>query len=137
MKNLFYFLLITIISCSKTDSINDQIIGEWKLIEVISYGLEGGNSSEGSIDYSKENIIYNFQSNGKLFVIGETNAAHSVGEYDYFFGEDYLSGSPSENERKILLVKIDNSKWTYNLTNGVMILGKSFVDGPNLVFERK
>ncbi len=121
-------------SCSNDDDISDQITGNWKLIEAKFYGLEGGSSSEGSIDYSDGNIIYNFQSNGNLVVSGGENAGYTNGEYEYFFGEDHLGGS---NDPEILLVKINESKWTYELTNGKMTLGKSYVDGPDLVFERK
>ena len=52
----------------------------------------------------------------------------------FFFGEDHLGGS---SDPKVLLVKINSTKWTYDLTNGIMILGLSYVDGPNLIFERK
>ncbi len=134
-KILILIVTITILtSCSNDDHISNQITGNWKLIEAKFYGLEGGSSSEGSIDYSEENIIYNFQSNGTLVVSGRENAGHTNGEYEYFFGEDHLGGN---NEPKILLVKIDESKWTYDLTNDKMTLGKSYVDGINLVFERK
>ncbi|WP_075341140.1 hypothetical protein [Tenacibaculum agarivorans] len=116
---------------------NEKIIGEWKLIESKFHGLEGGTYSEGSIDHSNENIIYNFQPNGKLLVTGGNNPGYPNREYDYVFGEDYLSGSSSPGEKKILLVKIDNTKWTYNFTDGRMTLGISYVDGPDLIFERK
>ncbi len=127
--------IAVISSCSNDDdSSNNQIIGEWKLIEAKFYGLEGGNSSEGSIDYSDKNIIYNFQLNGTLTVSGEENAGYPDGTYEYFFGEDHLGGM---NDPEILLVKINESKWTYDLTNGKMTLGQSYVDGPDLILERK
>ena len=119
-------------SCSNNDDTqNNQIIGEWKLIEAQIFGF-GGQSST---DYSNENIIYYFQSNGILKVTGGQNVGYPSGEYDYFFGEDYLGGGTTDP--KILLVKINESKWTYNLTNGKMTIGKSYVDGTDLIFERK
>jgi hypothetical protein len=135
MKKIMTLILIGILtfSCSNNDEITDQIVGNWKLTEAKFYGLQGGSSSEGSIDYSNENIIYNFQANGILMVSGGENAGYPNGEYEYFFGEDYLGSS---NDPKSLLVKINTSKWTYNLTNGKMTLGKSYVDGPDLVFEK-
>ena len=60
--------------------------------------------------------------------------AYPTGEYQYFFGEDNLGGSSNP---KILLLKINNSKWTYNFTNGQIKLGMSYVDGPELIFEKK
>jgi len=135
MKKIMILMLIGILalSCSNDDEITNQIVGNWKLTEAKFYGLQGGSSSEGSIDYTDENIIYNFQTNGILIVSGGENAGYTNGEYEYFFGEDYLGSS---NDPKSLLVKINNSKWTFNLTNGKMTLGKSYVDGPDLVFEK-
>jgi len=138
MKKIVILILTiaTFSSCSNDDdSLSNQITAEWKLIEAKFYVPEGGNPSEGSIDYSNENIIYDFQSNGTLTVSGGDNAGYYNGNYEYFFGEDYLGGGT--NEPKILLVTIDQSKWTYDLTNGKMTLGLSHVDGPDLVFERK
>lgn len=122
----------TITSCSKDDdSSGNQIIGEWKLIAAKVFNF-GGQSST---DYSTKNIIYAFQPNGILKVTGEQNIGHSPGTYEYFFREDYLGRGTTDP--KILLVKIDESKWTYNLTNSKMTLGQSYVDGADLIFERK
>lgn len=104
---------------------------EIKLIEIQIFNFGGQNS----IEYSNENIIYDFQPNGVLRITGGQNIGYSSGEYDYFFGEDYLGGGTTDP--KILLVKINDSKWTYNLTNRKMTLGQSYVDGNDLIFERK
>jgi hypothetical protein len=134
MKKILIIILgiALLSSCSDNNDIqNNQIIGEWKLLEAKIFGF-GGQSST---DYSNENIVYNFQSNGILKVTGDQNVIHPSGEYDYFYGEDYLGGGTSDP--KILLVKINESKWTYNLTNGKMTIGQSYVDGVDLVFKRK
>ena len=134
-KFLILILTITTLSsCSKDDdNSTNQIVGEWKLIKAQFYGFGG----QESIDYLDEEIIYYFQSNGILIVDGGQNAGYPNGEYEYSFGEDYISGAPTENETKILLVKINNSKWTYNMINGEMKLGQSYVDGPDLIFIKK
>jgi len=71
MKNiliLFFFLCICImgitISCKpKYENPNsDDIIGKWKLVEIRING--------NIIDYSNDNIIYDFQANNKLIVSG-------------------------------------------------------------------
>ena len=125
-------VILTALSCSNEDeSSNNQIIGEWKLLEAQIFNF-GGQSST---DYSKENIIYNFQSNDILKISGGENINYPTGEFKYFFGEDYLGGGTSDS--KILLVKINESKYTYNLTNEKMRLGKSYVDGHDLVLGRK
>ena len=120
-------------SCSNDDdnSLNSEILGEWKLVEaqILNFG------GQSSTNYSNENIIYNFLSSEILKVTGGQNIGYPTREYEYFFGEDYLGGGTTDP--KILLVKINGSKWTYNLTNGKMKLGKSYVDGPDLILERK
>ncbi len=135
MKRILLIVMIipTLISCSKNDDSNseNEIVGKWKLIRAEFYGFEGENS----INYSNKDIIYNFKSNGTLKVTGEENAGYPSGEYEYFFGKDYLGGST--NDPQTLLVKINNTKWIYNFKDGEMTLGQSYVDGPNLIFERK
>ena len=112
---------------------SDQILGEWNLLRTRILWPEYQNW-----DYSNENIIYNFKSDGTL-IISESGGigGFEEGEYNYVFEKDYLSNSPSPNESKIWLVKIMNMKWTYNSQNDLMILGQSYVDGADLCFERK
>lgn len=138
MKNLIIILLTfgSFLSCSNHDDnpSNSEILGEWKLIEARIINFENNPL----IDYSKENIIYNFKANRVLSVTGGNNVGYPNGEYDYIFEKDYLGGAPSPGEEKILLVKVNNNtKWTYTLTYGRMTLGNSYVDGPDLIFERK
>ena len=134
MKKILILIMAiaTLLSCSKDDdSTTDQIVGEWRLLRTTCCFFEGGKTT----DYSDENIIYNFKRNGILIITGGQNVEYPVGEYQYFFGKDNLGSNT--NEPKILLVKIDNNKWTYSLTKGIMTLGMSYIDGPNLEFERK
>ena len=135
MKNIIVFLLIGILAtnCSKDDNDYSQIVGNWKLVESKFYGLEGGTSSEGSIDYSNENIFYNFKTNGILIVTGQENVGYTNGEYEYSFENDHFGDG---NDPPILFVEINNSKWTYNFSKGKMTLGKSYVDGPDLIFKK-
>ncbi len=132
MKKIIFFTLIGLIvfGCSKDDDEQSQIVGNWKLIESKSHGFQG----EGSVDYSNKNIIYNFQVDGTLIVSGGENVGYPNGEYEYFFGEGHLGGT---NDPKVLLVKINESKWSYDFSNGRMTLGQAYVDGPNLIFVRE
>jgi hypothetical protein len=150
MKNLIYLLLIcfTLLNCSKNEDNNLQenpILGEWKLLKITS----DGTYTPELIDYSNKSIIYNFtpdkrynypESGFKLIITGEENSGYPNGEYEYFFREDYLKPGPwGENDQKVLLVSINGSKYSYNLTNGVMTLGQSHIGnggGPDFVFER-
>ena len=58
-------------ACKKTEEsknqYSDNIIGQWKLIEV-RHTINGTQSD--TTDYSKENIIFDFQENNKLIVTG-------------------------------------------------------------------
>lgn len=141
MKKTLIFLITIVIlsSCTNDDETpTNQILGKWKLVKVEYYKWNSNsNASLQTIDYSDKNIIYDFRSNNKLIVTGDQNIDNVNRESDYIFEKDYLSGYPSEGESKMLLVKIDGSKWTYSLTNGTMMLGQSYIDGANLYFERK
>lgn len=128
---ILLWILSAAIGCSKDNDIeNNKIVGEWKLEEAQIYGFEGGRS----IDYSRENIIYNFRSDGILVITGGENAGYPNGEYEYALVKEPLGG-PDDPE--VLFLKIENSEWTYQNINGKMKLGMSYVDGPDLIFERK
>ena len=140
MKKTLIFLMTIVLlsSCTNDDETpTNEILGKWKLVKVEYYKWNPNNASLQTIDYSEKNITYDFRLNNKLIITGEDNIDNKNRESDYIFEKDYLSGQPSEGESKMLLVKIDGSKWTYSLTNGIMMLGQSYIDGADLYFERK
>ncbi|EPR73710.1 hypothetical protein ADIWIN_1347 [Winogradskyella psychrotolerans RS-3] len=132
MKNklILIVMLVTVFSCSDDDfsSVN-KIVDEWKLTE-IRYYTPSGNSI---IDYSDVNIIYDFRENGTLIVSGTEQGIYNNGTYEYEIEEGVVEGI---SDLVIFTVKIDQTYWTYDLTNGIMKLGISHVDGPDLIFER-
>lgn len=124
---------LLLFSCSEKElplNPTNSVVGKWQLIKA-----EFNFTSKGKtiIDFSDKNITYNFKTNGKLIVSGKGNSIHNEGEYDYFFGKDYLG---SNADPKILLVKMDNTRWTYTAKKGEMILGRSYIDGPDLTFKK-
>ncbi|WP_026450494.1 hypothetical protein [Aequorivita capsosiphonis] len=124
MKKILILLLtlVTVLGCSKNDDAEtNAIVGQWKLMRTVINGVAGPTT----FDYSAENILYRFNENETLVVSGEENAIHSNGEHEYFFGEDYYPGDTTGP--KALLVKIDEKKWVYNLTDGEMHLEDRFV----------
>jgi hypothetical protein len=131
MKRLFLLIAISLIvfGCSDDNKTN-QIVGQWKLI----FRHSNPRSSYVS-DESAKNIVYDFKSNGVLIVTGNQSAPHTDGQHNYFFGEDILGGLPSDP--RILLVKIDGGKWTYNLSGGQMVLSQGYLDGETITFVRK
>lgn len=133
MKNsiLFSVLVFLLISCTKNDNeISNPIIGEWKLIKSEQNDMSNNITVT---DYSTQNIIYSFDSNSNLNI----NSGDNAGNYKYEFKKDYLSGVPSAGETKMFLVVINTIKWTYNQSDGKMQLGISYIDGPDLYFEKK
>jgi hypothetical protein len=136
MKKLTVLLAIILLlaNCSKNDEeTSNPVIGEWKLIKVEQ---NNGANNISTTDYTDQNIIYKFETNS-ILNINTNNAAYNSGNYSYEYKNDYLSGFPSSGETKILLVVINNQKWTYELINGKMKLGQSYVDGPDLYLEKK
>ena len=97
-KNLLIVSAIFLISagyfsCGKGNSeeceklFSDNIIGRWNLIEV---SVWVNRSLLDSIDYSKENIIFDFQENNKLVVSGDIPDVVVVFD-DFQAGEHFYS----------------------------------------------
>ena len=136
MKKLTTLLAMILLfaNCSKNDEeTSNPVIGEWKLIKVEQ---NDGANNISITDYTNQTIIYKFETNSNLNV-NINNVVYNSGNYSYEYKNDYLSGFPSSGEIKILLVVINNQKWTYELINGKMKLGQSYVDGPDLYLEKK
>lgn len=140
-KNFFIWLLLVIVSsCSNDDNnsqnddgnaVDDLLIGEWKLMAATQFG-----QTETITDYSNENITYTFKEDGIVSVEGGTNLGYEIGDYTYIFEEDFVSGAPEPNEPKILLIKIEGTKWIFSETDDGMTMGTSYLDGTDLIFER-
>ncbi|REE25556.1 hypothetical protein DFQ09_102146 [Winogradskyella pacifica] len=132
MKNrlVLIVLLVTVFGCSDDEfsSVN-KIVDEWKLTE-IRYYTSSGNSI---IAYSDVNIVYDFRNDGTLVVSGVEQGIYNNGTYEYEIEEGVVEGI---SDLVIFTVKIDQTYWAYDLTNGIMKLGLSHVDGPDLIFER-
>lgn len=136
MKKIILLLLVgfLLVNCSDNDEDTNSIVtpveGTWKLMEARFYGLEGGSSSEDSIDYSDQNIIYSFNSDGTLEVSGGDNAGYTNGIYNYEYGENQLGFVNTP------IVAVQESVWYFSYENDEMILSKVHVDGPELVFNK-
>ncbi|WP_179335145.1 hypothetical protein [Winogradskyella costae] len=132
MKNrlILIITLITLFSCSDDDfSSANKIVDEWKLTEIRYYSTVGNSI----ISYSGVNIIYDFREDGTLVVSGAEQGVHTTGTYEYEIEEGIVEGI---SDLVIFTVKIDQTYWNYDLTNGIMKLGLSEVGGSDLIFER-
>ena len=136
MKNFIYLLLsvFLIFSCRNEENqpVN-KVAGEWKLIQSKVYVPNNNGQYElQTTDYSSQSIIYNFQANNQLKITGSQN---NDGLFPYEFKNDYL-GATSEGG-KIDLVQIQYVKYIFNLNGNQLSLDNKYVDGPELVFQKK
>ncbi len=135
MKNLIYLLPLTLFlfSCNRNDESQvNKVEGEWKLVQSKSYVQKNNGQNElQTTDYSSQNIIYNFQINNKLKITGSQND----GLFPYEFKNDYLGGDASGG--KIDLVQIQTTKYVFGLSGNKLSLDNKYVDGPELIFQKK
>lgn len=131
------FLPLIIFSCNSSQkTMNGSIVGDWLLIEIQQNQMaEGVQSSLKSTNLEKHQVIYSFKKNGNLVVKGDTVLIHTPGTYKYILEEDYI-GKPLENQTKELLLKIDNSKWSFTQNDNEIKIGQTFLDGPELTLKR-
>ncbi|WP_304344246.1 hypothetical protein [Chryseobacterium koreense] len=135
---LFFLAFTFLISCRKEDETpTNKIAGEYKLVQTKSIFTTTGEPI--IVDYSQQNIIYNFSKNNVLTVSGSDNYGYNPGTYPYEFKHDYLSGTPlTDAEIKIDFVLIGGgSKMLFSSSGNQMKLISSYVDGTDLIFEKK
>ncbi len=138
MKRIITLILILFVftNCTDDDDKSNPVVGTWKLVKTRDYVISNtdGKTIESFTDYSDQNITYRFDANSTLII----NTDGKIENYKYEYKLDYLSGAPNPEERKESLVIIDDSKWTYFISDqGEMVLGKSYVDGSDLYFVRQ
>lgn len=130
MKNLFFVAILFILTigyygCSD-DYESTNVVGKWKLekAETVFYNPQLYN-------YSQNNIIYEFKSNGILIISSDIDdyIGDMPGEYTY----DSVSAK-NENEPNTLI--FNDSSWWYSISEKEMILDNSPLDGPILYFVR-
>jgi hypothetical protein len=90
MKNILkltamLLLLAGSVSCGKNEDENpyrENIIGKWKLVEIITV-IGYGNENADTVDYSNDNIIYDFQNDSVLLITGYVRNDLSEGMHTY------------------------------------------------------
>ena len=135
MKNVLYFLIVgfLLLSCNRNDETQvNKVAGEWKLIQSKTYVQNSNGQYElQTTDYSSQNIFYNFQMNDQLKITGSQND----GVFPYEFKNDYLGGNAEGG--KIDLVQIQSTKYVFALNANQLSLDNKYVDGPELIFQKK
>lgn len=143
MKSLFFLIIssLCIVACQKPagSGVDIKVAGKWKLTNVKYYYTVNPNGEPGpfSIDYSTENILFDFRKNKTFQVSGNVDdvAGFPDGIYPYEFAHDYL-GMAEPGAEKIDLVIIQQTKWVFNRLGSQMSLSTSYFDGPELIFSK-
>lgn len=107
----------------------DDVVGKWKQVK----GKTVFDKSQ-IVDYSCNNIIYNFKSDGSLSINSDIDnpIGYNSGEYIYEFSQHSLYENIDEN----YTLKIDNSNWACSISGSNMVLNNAPLDGPILYFVR-
>jgi hypothetical protein len=107
----------------------DDIVGEWKQVKGKTVF-----SNPQIIEYTCNNIIYKFKSDGSLNILSdvENPIGYNSGDHIYEFSQNNLYGIPDEN----FTLKIDNTNWACSISGSNMVLDDSPLDGPILYFIR-
>lgn len=128
----FLFIVIAVTSCSNDNDDKNQnpVVGTWKMVKIQTHSqITNTVSSE---DVTAQNITYTFDNSSNLTI--NTNGQMELFKYEYKV--DYL-GAEMPGEIKTSLVVINGSKWTHQIVDGKMVLGKSYVDGSDYVFVKQ
>ena len=138
--SIFLTLLLIIIGftgCQKLS--NDMLIGSWKLVEVFVSNAQGDDI----VDYSNENITYDFQKNNRLVIRGNVPIDFYVFKdfqpgkhsYKYYFHGDCPNCKP-------MFFQIDRNKnykcsapiWGLDI---IVISGEEIVEGTTFYWWQK
>ena len=138
MKFLLIILsTVMFTSCNKDkrDNPAKAIIGEWQLLSVYQPLGIVQNSPH---DVSDLGIIYTFGKNNVLEVVNEDGVVYPSGSYTYQVEKGHLGWVDDDSQvPKLDFVIIENTKWVYQRDGKKMILSNTYVDGPELTFEKK
>jgi len=107
----------------------NNVIGKWKQVK----GKTVFDKPQ-IVDYSCNNIIYNFKSDGSLSIYSDIDnpIGYNSGEYIYEFSLYSLYENIDEN----YTLKIENSSWACGISGSNMVLNNTPLDGPILYFVR-
>ena len=142
--NLAAILLIlagVLVSCGKGEEnsenpYRDNIIGKWKLMYFLS--REEADWIFDTVDYSNENIIYEFRSNNKLIITGYVENDFSQGEHYYSYQQ--LIECPTCDPGENMTIDDNNSLYCFakKASNEMSIGGYEVtIDGKIKVINRK
>ncbi|MFD1602436.1 hypothetical protein ACFSJW_21590 [Flavobacterium artemisiae] len=127
----FLFSIVLFTSCSSDDDDKQNpVVGKWKMVKIET--LVHITNTKSSEDVSNQNITYTFDRRSNLTI----NKNGQIESYKYQYKIDYLGGG-MPGEPKTSFVIVNDAKWTYQIVDGKMVLGSSYVDGSDYFFEKQ
>lgn len=146
-KNSLFFqfmivFLVGALGCGKNDDLDnaqrckvegkigadDDIFGQWKLIKGQTFFYESK-----TIDYSCNNIIYEFREDETLIISSDTETVIDLGPGLYSYQLHY---EPLEASDEEFTLQIDGLIMGIEISTDAMIVNHSYFDGPILYFVR-
>jgi|GEM_PF-1369252 len=140
---LLFVLIFIFLSCKKTEIVkmdlkcpvvavkgsDTNVIGKWKLVKGVTVFADRRTE-----DYSCNEVIYTFKTNETLTISSDTKDLISLspGEYSYNFPLSPFY----EDVKESYTMQINQSELACTISNGVMVLDGSSLDGPIQYFVR-
>lgn len=137
--SIFFLLLLFVgAGCKENDDkcntvavkgAEDSVIGKWKQVKG-----ESVFRNPLIVDYSCNEIIYHFKSDGTLTITSDIDnpIGYNSGNYTYVFSLNSMYENMEENHT----LKIGDSSWGCSISESSMILNDAPLDGPILNFIR-
>jgi hypothetical protein len=139
----FFAFSIIILGCKKTDFVkldltcpitarkgdDSEVIGKWKLVKGETVFM-----SKSTEDYSCNEIIYHFRSDGSLIITANIDKfiGNTSGTYQYKFTDSQLYEGMSQTKT----LQINLRSLACGISGGIMKLDDSPLDGPILYLVR-
>lgn len=113
---------------------DDNIVGKWKLVKIQVTSFSPYPPPASMIDYSCDNIVYEFQEGGILIVTGAPKDIRSYenGEYPFEFTNTPLNEYAPEK----YTLKIKNRGISCGIQDNKMVFNDSDLDGDIVHFVR-
>lgn len=128
MRNLILVLLAVVFIACNNNSPTLEVQGKWKLIKVEN------EFSQQSIDFSSQNIIFNFGSSVVTISGNNSNAFYmDNGSYPYSL---QMQNSLSTTFQSMTLT-LNGTQYLYKKTDNEMTLDNGYVDGDKLTFSKQ
>jgi len=150
---IFFFWVGSVVGCSKRDAkepveepfleesstekvyLKDSLmlIGKWHLVKVTTSGFSPDGKGPVSYDYSQNDIVYEFKTNGVLTISSETD---NIGNYCGDRLRDYQFLFSHDNLRNCYIIEISHFPHWYLISAEELVLDTRPLDGDMYKLEK-